>query len=695
MVSFGFCRRHCSNRLLFFPPALLLIVVTTISKSKGQSQVERTDRLLNTISEFHFSPRPVNDAFSALVFDDLMETLDPQSLIFSKEDVEKLQAFRNKIDDDLDGHSTVFIEQLQALYVNKLNETETLIAGLESTPINLIEKDSLQLSDKHRPVTENERKRKWIQWIKLQILWEVAYMNGAERGLDALSTDSLEHVAQQIIQREQCHFKTIHEAGASMEDYVFDSYLQSISSAFDPHTNYFNSNDEAKFQTLISKEAPSFGFEAEKNKDGEIEIITILPGGPAWNSNELNEGDIILSVQGNGRKPLDLNCISLEEATGYLLQADLTSATFRIKKVGGEYRTVTLKKELVTLFKNSIQSHILSGKRRIGYMYLPTFYEGKDGAGWLPNGCANDIGKELIRLEKEKIDGLILDLRDNGGGSMLEALRLAGIFIDFGALSVAKYKNLEPETMKDMSRGMAYTGPLLVLVNEFSASASELFSACIQDHKRGVIVGSKTFGKSTIQQVVPLKATEKGGEFVKLTIGQFYRITGESIQQVGVIPDIALPSAYSDKEIGERFYPSCLPAGTVDKKTYYTPWKTSASVVELQKLSDERVSTDSAFIAIVNSEQKKDSLNTIPLDVDGFRYYFEKLKKRGQATADTEFKASDRYDVVIPSYRDLKLETESLSQKMDEEIRQWISEDIYISEAYNIITDIINLSSTK
>lgn len=620
-----------------------------------------------------------------------MSTLDPQALILSKEERFQLDSYRHEIDHELLSRSSVFIDLLEEIYSTKVEETEVLISSLHNHVIDLNEKDSLLLAEEQKPVSENERKKKWIQWIKLQILWDAAYQIGPNGNLNSISLDSLNLFKQHVINKEQCHLNAFREAGMEIKNYVFESYLHSICHAFDPHTNYFNANDEAEFTSMLSKEAPSFGFDLYKNEDGELGIGTILPGGPAWNSNELNEGDVILSVKGDKQKAIDLSCISVDEASSYLMQADLSSATFRVRKSGGEHITLTLTKDKVTVLENSIQSHILNGEQRIGYMYLPTFYSGEAGVTWLPNGCANDVGKELIRLEKEKIDGLILDLRDNGGGSMLEALRLAGIFIDFGALSVAKYKDLEPETMKDMSRGMAYTGPLVVLVNELSASASELFSACIQDHKRGLIVGNRTFGKSTIQEVVPLQVTEKGAEFVKLTIGQFYRVTGASIQQIGIEPDVKLPSPYQDEEIGERFYPSCLPAGTIDKKTYYTQWWKPAPVEKLQRLSAERVAKDSVFNAII-STTKEDTLEVIPLDVSSFQKYFAKLQETS-SEVDSTYRASDKYEVTIPSYRNLKLETESLSQTLDEEVRTWISRDIYISEGYNIINDLIKLST--
>lgn len=659
------------------------------------SETNRVDKLLRTVKQNHFSPREIDDRFSELIFDELMPSLDPEGLIFSSEEMEDLKTYRHSIDDQLREHSTQFIDKVGQLYDQKLSATETVINDLFSTKLDFSKLDTLVFNEDAEHVSEKERVKKWHQFIKLQILWDAAYRSGEEGDITTLTADSLKALQQQTIKREQCHLNAFRESGIDLKQYVFDSYLRAIANAFDPHTMYFNANDEAEFTTLISKEAPSYGFDIDKNGDGEVEIGMIVPGSPAWNSSELNEGDVILGVEANGKPGVDFDCISLDEAASYMQQANVNEVSFRVRKQSGEITTVKLTKEMVTVQENVIESHILNGEKRIAYMYLPSFYSVEDARFEIPNGCANDIAKELLRLEREKIDGLILDLRDNGGGSMLEALRLAGIFIDWGALSVAKYKGMEPETLKDLSRGMAYSGPLVVMVNEGSASASELFSASMQDHNRAVIVGSRTYGKSTIQEVMPLSMDEEGTEFVKMTIGQFYRVTGESLQKTGVIPDVELPSEFAGMEVGERFSPSCLDAVKIDKKTYYTPQK-QAPVEELKKRSASRVAADSTFKEILSDtyNPKKDYL--IPLDLKGFQKYFNELYENdSDMDADSIPPVSNLFRVEIPSYRNLNLETETVVAELDAISAEMIGEDIYVSEAYNIIKDLIELTSNK
>ena len=363
---------------------------------------------------------------------------------------------------------------------------------------------------------------------------------------------------------------------------------------------------------------------------------------------------------------------------------------------------ITLHKEQINVEENVIKSFILEGNRKIGYIYLPAFYSQMNSIVYSPNGCANDVAKELIKLKREGINGLIIDLRNNGGGSMLEAIQLAGIFINYGALCIVHSRQEDPVTTKDINRGTIYNDPLIILQNLFSASASELFAAAMQDHNRAIIAGANSFGKSTAQEILPIDAykynrftningTSKG--YLKLTRSKFYRVNGKSHQKEGIIPDIKLPDIYDDIDVGESFLKSALDPSTIEKKTYYFPYD-PLPIKKLRASSEHRVNNDSAFIYIKKmskllSEQQKQY--SIPLKYESFKAYYN------SSSLINEYEKSFREEktmflVTNPSYmKGISSITDSKMEINDNAMKQ-IQKDIYIKEAYNVINDLIDLT---
>jgi carboxyl-terminal processing protease len=414
----------------------------------------------------------------------------------------------------------------------------------------------------------------------------------------------------------------------------------------------------------------------------------------------INEGDIIIKITTSGIDKL-FDCIDFEEATNYLSATDLIQADFVIKKESGKQISVHLQKDKTKVEDNVIKSYILQGEKRIGYIYLPSFYTQMDGSEISTKGCANNLATELVKLKKEKIDGLILDLRNNGGGSMMEAVLMTGIFINYGAVSIVSSRDEVPQTLKDMNRGTIYANPLVILVNEFSASASELFAAAMQDQNRALIVGSKTFGKSTYQAVLPIDAFKydhlenysgNASGFVKVTMGAFYRVTGISHQKTGIIPDIKLPSLYSNCNFGEQSYQSAIDSLSINKKAYYYPGP-SLPKLDLQRLSLQRTEHNKGF-----NEIEKQSLilaqnqhqYAVSLNFNAFKKnYFAEEADINTPVETTVFKAEN------PAYYKTISHISNADQKMNEHTIKQINNDIYIIEGYYIICDLINLKKNN
>jgi carboxyl-terminal processing protease len=337
-------------------------------------------------------------------------------------------------------------------------------------------------------------------------------------------------------------------------------YCKVLASCFDPHTSFFPPAERENFESEMGKSVPKFGFSLSAEED-DIVIENLAPGSAAYKSGQLNPGDKIEKIKWEGKDAVDVAEANQKEISELLSSGNQEKLTLTVRKTDGTLREVVLQKELIDkdLEEEKVQGYILSGEKKIGFVSLPDFYTDWEDKTNSINGCANDLAKEIIRLKKENIDGLILDLRFNGGGSMQEAIDLSGIFIDAGPVGQLKTKDEKLITLKDVNRGMVYDGPLVILVNAFSASASEMVAGTLQDYKRAVIIGSPTFGKGTAQVMMPLDTTidfskppvfKPNSNSIKLTVEHLYRVNGVTVQGKGVIPDIELPDFF--QAAGER-----------------------------------------------------------------------------------------------------------------------------------------------
>lgn len=502
-----------------------------------------------------------------------------------------------------------------------------------------------------------------------------------------------------VISKRRIH--RILEAPQGFENYIGSIFLNCITNRFDPHSTFFSPNEKDKFLEMISKDGMSYGFSTKENKDGEIEISNIVPGGNAWKTNQLNDGDILLKVNFDNNATIDLLFVDdFELDQIFNTNSNAKSLVITVRKTNGLIKAINLKKEKIEQEDNVVKSYILNGAKKIGYIYLPSFYD--EWTGKNPLGCGNDVAKEIQKLQQEKIEGLIFDLRYNGGGSLYEAINLAGIFIDEGPITVLKNRNEKPTVVKDMNRGTAYDGPLLVMVNAHSASASELLSAVLQDYNRAVIVGNNTFGKATVQGTFPLdlnydpkypkmNATSDLG-YSNITIQKFYRVTATSHQKKGVHPDIYLPDlSYISKntEANEKYY---LESDTVGKTIYYTPLK-SLPIANLNAKSVERVKSNNSFNQIIALNDSialiEKQTQTISLNINNYKQ-LEKRYKSLSGNIDTLYTTPTKTYTVTNNSTDNKIyNVNDFFKQMNADALKKIQSDIYIDESYKIMLDLI------
>ena len=588
-------------------PALIFLLLFQNHYLYTQSSLQQKAIVLKRMIELnHLAPKPVDDSFSADMFKIIINRADRRRLLFTDAEFKSLQAYNNKLDEELNKKEWTFYDLFATLYKKALTRADSIITKLSQKPFDF---------NVNETVTSNKREEfnfatdvsslsaRWLRYLKYSALDQLFDIAAADTtGKTSLKTvigTAEAKVREQLKKNEIKNLKRLTTQQGGIDGHITELYLNALASVFDPHTNYFSPQGKQQFQESLSTEALSFGLELDENEKGQIVVDMLTPGGPAWKSGDLNKGDILLSVLWEGKEVADMTGATLEEAYEELEKSSTDKLILKFKKADGTEKTVMLKKEKLENEENIVKGFVLQGEKKIGYILLPGFYtEWENESG---SSCANDVAKEIVKLKKENIDGLILDVRYNGGGSLGEALEMTGIFIDEGPVVGIKSKDPKVVFLKDPNRGTIFSGPMVLMVNGQSASASEMLAAALQDYNRAVIVGSATFGKATMQQMFSLDTFSKKAaamntdrDMVKITDGKLYRLTGESAQRNGVVPDVLLPDAFDGIEYREKFSPNALVGDPVAKNNYYKPLP-ALPVNELAAKSALRIKSDDNF----------------------------------------------------------------------------------------------------
>jgi len=530
------------------------------------------------VEKYHIQPRPLNDEMSAAIYSRVLEVLDDQRIFFTAGDIRKLSVFRYTLDDEILNRQTGFLQLLTGIYKQRLIQVDTMIDHVAAKPFNFYIREQLTITeDTAYPADLAAMHDKVYKLLKLSLLHHIAdYASLTDKAPTKKMTDSLELVLRKKVGVSvKRSIKRVLQSPMGIENTIGIIYCQVLASCYDPHTDYFPPEEKAAFESQLGNKPLSYGLALKEDEDGNPRIGRLEPGGPAFQSGGLNEGDMVLSVQWDDQDPIDVTNVELREMNEILATEGGSKLTLRIRKADGTIRPVSLHKERLAHSEeeDKVKGFILKGSKAVGYIALPAFYMDWENSNGI-NGCANDVAKEIIKLKKENIDGLILDLRYNGGGSIQEAIELSGIFIDAGPVAQVKDRDAGGSsaqgatkivTLKDVNRGTVYDGPLLLLVNGSSASASEMVAGTLQDYNRALIAGSPTYGKATAQVVLPMDTTVdldnyKGqaaaSSYLKVTISKLYRINGTTAQISGVKPDILLPeppAAFGQREADEKF----------------------------------------------------------------------------------------------------------------------------------------------
>lgn len=660
------------------------------------------------VEKFHVQPRPLDEEMSAAIYSRTLEALDDQHIFFTQQDLRQLSVYRTRLSDEIRNRQFTFLQLLVSIYTQRLMQADTMLDQLSGKPFNFTLREKLTLAeDSAYPADRTAMRAKICQLLKYSIVSKMAtYIVQSGRAPSQKLEDSLEaRYRKKAVISVKRSIKRVLQSPAGIDHTIGIIYCQALAVCYDPHTAFFPPDEKAAFETELGNAPLSYGLALSEDEDGTPLIGHLQPGGPAFQSGSLNEGDKILSIQWDDKEPIDVSNAELREINDILATEGGSKVTLNVKKSDGTTRQVSLHKERVATDddEDKVKGFILKGTKTVGYISLPAFYsDWEDSKG--VNGCANDVAKEIIKLKKENIGGLILDLRYNGGGSMEEAIELSGLFIDAGPVAQIKTRDAKVITLKDVNRGTVYDGPLLLLVNGSSASASEMVAGTLQDYNRALIVGSPTYGKATAQVVLPMDtsidlATYQGkaeaSSYLKLTIEKLYRITGATAQVSGVQPDITLPDppdAIQQREAEEKFV---LKAAVIDANKYYRALP-PLPVAAVQARAKTALATDLFFKEALHHPAAVKQ----PGDQKEVSLYLDDMlqEKRKEApdtagmTAAAMAAATDSTDknslfvVTNHAYEQRRIQADHDLQETNEERKENVLYDPYVKIAYQLVS---------
>jgi carboxyl-terminal processing protease len=663
------------------------------------------------LTQAHYSPQQINDEFSKKIFTRYLTNLDPEKNIFLLSDVNALAAkYETRIDDEIKGAPVEFFLAAGKVFNQRMEEASAAVNEILANPFDFTIDEDVNLDrDKlEYTVSETERKDRWrkkLKYMALDRLVDMQYLREKNKDTEdfVVKTDEeLEKEARERVQRindrmfERYRFKF-------SDDDKFNLFVNAITTSMDPHTEFFPPVEKRYFDEEMS--GRFFGIGASLVYDeGNIKINSLIAGSPAWKSGELQPGDIILKVAQGDEEPVELTGFIVTDAVKIIRGKKGTEVRLTLKKPDGSVKVISLIRDEIVQDETFARSAIVnSGSSKIGYIFLPEFYADFER----PNGNRSylDVEKEVRKLMEEKVDGIVIDLRNNGGGSLYDVVQMAGLFIEEGPIVQVKDRDNKPSVLRDKDRSVLYSGPLAVMVNEFSASASEIFAAAIQDYNRGIIIGStSTYGKGTVQRNIGLDAlsgfslSNSDLGTVKLTLQKFYRISGGSTQQKGVTPDIILPDHLEYLKVREKDDPDALPWDEISKAAY-TSWKTWYDPKAITTMSRERIANDPVFKTIKANTDFLAAQNDrrYSLHIDQFRKQQEKVKA---ATREIEslLKLKEELEVGPPA---ADTDRWSNDKNKQDRYKQWLTnlrKDIFLDQAVKIMNDMIvheNLAKAK
>jgi carboxyl-terminal processing protease len=670
---------------------------------KSLSTQEKILTSLGTIIEQnHYNPKPINDNFSKELFKRFLASVDPEKYVFLQSDIQSLKKYETTLDDEIHGAPIQFLPSVSELYSKRWNEVSELYKEILAKPFDfkvdeeiVVDADKINFSS-----TDAERKDRWrkkLKFLTLERYNDLLEQREKNKGkkdfvvktdveLEKEARDKVSKIMDKSMERFRVKFT---------DDERFNTYINTITSYMDPHSDYFPPVEKRSFDEQMS--GRFFGIGASlREEDGNIKVATLLTGSPAWKSGSIQVGDVVTKVAQGKEEPVDLTGFAVEDAVKIIRGNKGTEVRLSLRKQDGSIKVVSLIRDEIIQDEVYVRSAIVNGKQKIGYIYLPDFYADYEK----PNGarCASDVAREVLKLKAENVDGIVIDLRNNGGGYLSEVVQMVGLFVPEGPVVQVKDREGKPTILSVNDKNVLYTGPLTVMINEFSASASEIFAAAIQDYGRGVIIGStSSYGKGTVQRNIPFGRpldffsgrTEYGA--IKLTLQKFYRINGGSTQIKGVVPDVVVPDEYEFLKFREKDNDNALPWDQISKANY-NKVQSDFNLEQVIKASQERIKSNTNFNLIENNAQwlAKQNDKVYSLSLEKYR---EEQKAIKATVKQNDELAKLTNEMPVEGLKVDNAKYDNVDKEKGERYKNWLKSlrsDIYLYEATQVISDMID-----
>lgn len=709
--------RFMKKNLKILLLAVFVAVASCSFTTKGSNDPEKDKLLLDLITyvieKGHLSPHQMDDDFSSHVYTNFINGLDPLKRYFLASDLEEFSVYETQIDDQIKAKDLTFFDAVYQRYLQRSKEAQAYYGEILDQPFDYTLEESINVDYDNIPwaTTTSELKERWRKQLKFSTIANYYDLVEEKESAPEKKKEALEKGEEYIesenvnLSLEELEAKARKTSKTSLDDYYeftadlerkdyFAVFLNTLVEQNDPHTNYFAPTDRDRFDLRMSGKLEGIGARLQKKND-YITIVEVISGGPVWRGEHMEVGDAILKVkQEDENEAVSIVGMRVDDAVKLIKGPKGTKVTLTVKRVDGTIEEETIVRDVVELEETYAKSVMIEKEdKKFGLVDLPAFYFDMKDYG--ERNAATDVKREIESLKKEGVDGLVLDLRDNGGGSLRTAVDIAGLFIKEGPVVQVASGGRKKEVLEDEDESVLWEGPLVILVNELSASASEILAAAMQDYKRAIILGSKqSYGKGTVQNMVDLNRWVRNNDMgdmgaLKITTDKFYRVNGGSTQLEGVKSDVVMPDRYSYIDIGERDYDNPLPYDKISPAAY-EPWDGYIDYEGTIQRSKERMAKSEQLQLIdENARWIKKSRDEMEVTLN-FDAYVADIEKRKEETK--KFEAIKDYDNHL-SYHSLPNEKALMKQDttLREKRKRWhegLAGDIYVEEAINVLEDL-------
>ncbi|WP_245828570.1 carboxy terminal-processing peptidase [Moheibacter sediminis] len=644
----------------------------------------------NTLTYMHYRPQQIDDNFSEDVFKMYLEKVDPSKRYFLKSDFEHFKKDIHNLDDYFNNQDLTFYHSTVDTIYKRISETKAYSDEILKKPFDFTTEEDLLIGDDliQYAADKKEAKELWRKYLKYNTLLELVRLQEDSTNVKKAFKDLEKEAREKVAENTTDFFRRMEKR---KKDEYLTLYINSFTEKYDPHTSYFSPQDKDDFDVSISGQLEGIGARLQ-DKKGNATIMELVIGGPAWKDGQLEVGDQITHVKQKGEDPVNIVGMLLDEAIRHIRGKKGTEVILTVKKKDGSIKDIKLIRDVIEQEEVFARSAVIEdGGDKYGVIYLPEFYTNfNDKNGRDPS---DDISKEIIELKKENIKGLIFDLRYNGGGSLEEVVEIAGLFIPKGPIVQVRRSDGQMKVHEDRDPSVLYDGPLVIMVNELSASASEILAAAMQDYGRAVIIGSnKTYGKGTVQTFIPLdQHTYNPDEYgsLKLTIQKFYRVNGGSTQLRGVTPDITLTDMLTYADISEGKAHDALPWDQI-KAVKFDRWAAKFNIDDVKAKSANRLKGN-AYLDLMEKGaryyQDLDKIDRFPLNLEKYKAD-RKMREDKSKQFDSIDKYKTRLKIKSPAYELPKLDQDTILGTRRKNWHKDLSNDFYLEESVNVLKDI-------